>query len=189
MWQHYLEQQSQAHGDVTAVSFRSKATGWKNYSVKLDFAGGESYCRPNGEDAYMRCFYGDSCLRPSCHSCRFKDIPRQSDLTLGDAWGIGGVMPELDDDLGTSVVIVNSPKGQALWQALVQDVTAQGGALDALLPPTADSRRSVQMHPKRARFFAELSAGADMTRLAKLSQRTLLRRALSFGKRTLKRFF
>lgn len=190
VWRHYLEQQIRAYGGaVTAVAFRNKETGWRHYSVAIDFAGGEKYARKNSEDAYMRCFLGDSCLRPSCHSCRFKDIPRQSDLTLGDAWGIGGIMPELDDDRGTSVVIVNSPKGQALWQALEPWLIAQGGQLDALLPPTADSRKSVQMHPRRDRFFAALEAGADMSRLAKLSQRTLLRRALSYGKRTLKRFF
>lgn len=190
VWRRYIQDQEAAHaGRLTGASLRSKQTGWKTYSVALDFGSGRSYRRDFREDPYMRCFLSDSCLRPSCHSCRFKAIPRMSDLTLGDAWGIGGHMPEMDDDRGTSVVIVNTQKGRRLWQQLAPEVVAAQGQTDVLLPPGADSRRPVRPHAKRARFFKALESGADMTRLAKLSRRPLHRRVLSFGKRTLKRFF
>ena len=44
-------------------------------------------------------------IRPSCGDCDFKGIPRQSDITLADFWGIES---KLDDDKGTSLVLINN---------------------------------------------------------------------------------
>ena len=51
-------------------------------------------------------------IRPSCGNCDFKGIPRYGDITLADFWGIE---PQLDDDKGTSMVLVNSVKGSKLF--------------------------------------------------------------------------
>ena len=54
-------------------------------------------------------------IRKSCFSCKYSDIPRIADLTVGDYWGI----PSKDDDgKGTSVVIVNSEKGVRVVELL-----------------------------------------------------------------------
>lgn len=57
-------------------------------------------------------------LRPSCYNCHFKEINRQADITLADFWGIEYFFPELDDDKGTSLVVINSSKANALVDAL-----------------------------------------------------------------------
>ena len=187
VWKYYLAQQEEAHGEkLTAAAFRDKRLGWRKNSICLKF-GETEYCRPNGEDAYLRWFLRDICLRPSCHSCRFKDFPRQSDLTIGDAWGIEKHMQELDDDRGTSLVLVNSERGQALWEAVAENVVYRAGELDILLPKDADSRRSVRPHSNRSRFFAALDRGQHMEQLVKLTRKSPYRRLLSYGKRTVKR--
>ncbi len=43
-----------------------------------------------------------------------KGLNRLSDLTFGRCLGIDKCMPEMDDDKGTSVIIVHSIKGQEL---------------------------------------------------------------------------
>ena len=72
---------------------------------------------------FMQMFLGNIDLRPSCHNCRFKGFPRISDMTIGDSWGIENYMPDMDDDRGTSVIVVNSLKGKKclkrLWEALI----------------------------------------------------------------------
>lgn len=187
VWQQYLREQEADHGEKpAAVAFRDKRTGWRRYSISVQFSGTE-YCRPGGEDRYMQLFLGDICLRPACHSCRFKAFPRQSDLTIGDAWGIEKQMPELDDDRGASVILVNSEKGQKLLDRISDRLVYRQGKLDALLPPDADSRRSVKAHPNRAKFFAGLDEGQSLERLCMLTRKSWHRRLLSWGKRTAKR--
>ena len=188
VWAHYRREQAQIHGTILEeVSFRDKRKGWRHYSMALNFAEGVEYCRPGAEDTYLRVFLRDLCLRPSCHSCRFKDFPRLSDLTIGDAWGIERHMPDLDDDHGTSVVLVNSEKGMGLWNAVADNAVSRQGELDVLLPKSADSRKSVKPHPNRSRFFAALNRGDSMEQLCKLTRKSPYRRLLSYGKRTVKR--
>ena len=43
---------------------------------------------------------------------------RPSDITLADFWGIQKEFPDLDDDKGTSFVVVHSPKGKNLIEKL-----------------------------------------------------------------------
>ena len=60
----------------------------------------------------MKLFTGDYLSRSSCENCCFKGYSRQSDITLGDFWGIWDVAPEMDDDRGTSVILLHSEKGR-----------------------------------------------------------------------------
>lgn len=188
VWQRYCREQEANHGGKLArVFFRDKRTGWRSSSMVLQFTNGEEYSRRGGEDPYLKLFLSDICLRPSCHSCRFKELPRLSDLTIGDAWGIEKHMPDLDDDRGASVVILNSEKGRRLWEQIEAQLHSRSGDANILLPPRADSRRSVSPHPNRKRFFAAFEQGKTVEQLCAFSRKPWHRRLLSFGKRTLKR--
>ena len=63
--------------------------------------------------AYCNIFYNTSNMRPSCYSCPWKS-QRAGDITIGDCWGIEHVLPDMDDNLGTSVVLLNTDNG-AKW--------------------------------------------------------------------------
>lgn len=95
--------------DIVSVNFRDKRTGWKNYSFTIKFTDGKTYSRPHGDNLYMRAFLKDFTLREACFRCPFK-YPEGSkaDITLGDFWGITQIAPEIDNNLGTSLLI--SPK-------------------------------------------------------------------------------
>ena len=67
----------------------------------------------------MQAFLRDLILRPSCYACPAKCFRSGSDLTLGDYWGVECEAPHLDDDGGTSVVFVNSERGQQLLSSLL----------------------------------------------------------------------
>lgn len=90
--------------------FRNKDNGWKVFTVKQMYMNNQGESSPFNKDSFMQLFLGEVCLRPSCHNCRFKDIRRPSDITLGDCWGVQNYMPEMDDDKGTSVVIAHTKK-------------------------------------------------------------------------------
>ena len=45
-------------------------------------------------------------------------MERNSDLTIGDFWGIKKVKPEMDDGMGTSLVILHTDKGREIWEEI-----------------------------------------------------------------------
>ena len=57
-------------------------------------------------------------LRKPCEKCPFADISRVGDITLGDFWGIENVLPKIDDNKGVSAVLVNTPKGEMLFESV-----------------------------------------------------------------------
>lgn len=111
-------------GDVQSVNLRAKDTGWSRYRYchRIEIRNGARLI-PNGESLYMKLFVGDHINRPSCADCRFKGYARVSDLTIGDFWGIWDIAPEMDDDRGTSLVLVQSPKGAELWESVSPKLT------------------------------------------------------------------
>lgn len=102
------------------VNLRSKASGWKNYSVIIKHGNSVIYQERNDKDLYIRGFVSDLFLRESCYNCPFKENNRASDIMLGDFWGIEHVNPEFADDLGISLVSINSAKGDHIWK-LIKD--------------------------------------------------------------------
>jgi len=106
VWRQYLGEAS-----LSRVNFRDKSTGWKNYSVVIG-----AVSRPHDDDEFMGCFLKNYTLRPSCFDCRFKAGQSGADITLADFWGIQTIVPHLDDNKGTSLVIVNTAKGSE-WMA------------------------------------------------------------------------
>lgn len=117
LWEKYCDfRKSTAKEDIREVSFRFKSTGWKNYSVKMDFWDSTSYESSFRNDPYMKMFLKDVALRNSCYNCVFKGARRVSDITLADFWGVQNCMPDEDDDKGTSLVLVHSKKGKDLFE-------------------------------------------------------------------------
>ena len=95
-------------GKVTKVNFRDKTTGWRDYSVRIG-----NVVKRHDYDHYMGCFLANYSLRPSCFNCPSKSGASGADIILGDLWGIHEIAPSLNDDKGTSLVIVNTEKGMA----------------------------------------------------------------------------
>jgi len=71
----------------------------------------------------------------------------------------------MDDDKGTSVVLIHSEKGKKLFDLCKEKMTFEEAEIDKILPPSADSRKSVLMHPRRKKFFKLLNKGAATEKL------------------------
>lgn len=59
---------------------------------------------------YSDLYYSRIFSRPSCDACIYRDVHREGDISIGDAWGY-----KKRDTLGTSIVLCNTEKGQALF--------------------------------------------------------------------------
>ena len=166
-WRKYIDDNQKRHNaKLNKYYFRNKDNGWKVFTVKQMYMDNQGESSPFNKDSFMQLFLGEVCLRPSCHNCRFKDIRRPSDITLGDCWGVQNYMPEMDDDKGTSVVIAHTKKGVNILNSVKNNLVIKKAKLDRALPPTADSRKSVLPHKNRESLFKQLNAGKSVDELA-----------------------
>lgn len=51
----------------------------------------------------MKGFISGAFLQPACYNCKFKGVERNSDLTLGDFWGVKKEQPECYNPYGVTV--------------------------------------------------------------------------------------
>ncbi|OUO01452.1 Coenzyme F420 hydrogenase/dehydrogenase, beta subunit C-terminal domain [Bacteroides clarus] len=108
--------ESKKNISVVSITFRNKCLGWKNFSCVFTFSvsddKGEKKIISSSEvfskNAYMKGFLENLYLRPACHHCPAKCLSSGSDITIADFWGMNKVLCDKDDDLGYSVLMVNS---------------------------------------------------------------------------------
>lgn len=126
VWDAYIDSLEKKHnGKVTQVSFRDKRNGWSDYVISVKFDNGKEYINCRSDDLYMRGFLHDYYLRPACYQCDFKGLNRASDITLGDLWGIDQIAPQLNDNKGTSLVMISSERGKLLFEKVLSDMIFQ----------------------------------------------------------------
>lgn len=157
LWQAYRQFREEKAGSALAkVSFRCKSTGWRSCSLRMDFENGVRYEKPLSQDPYMSGFLKNLCLRPSCYHCAFKTTHRAADLTLADFWGIEKVCPELDDEKGTSLVVLHSPKAQALFEKIKPDLICREVELEQAIRYNSAMLHSVACPEQRQAYLADL---------------------------------
>ena len=122
---------------VVYVKPKSKDLGWHNLTLKIVFANGKTYYGTKDMDFYTKAFLGSNCItRPSCYNCKFKGFPRIADLSIGDFWRVGNVntkATKLDDNLGTSAILVNSRKGEMLMKEVAKKLQTEEESLDIVV--------------------------------------------------------
>ena len=101
-------------------------------------------------------FLRNVCLRDSCYKCSFKKINRLSDITLADFWGIQRVKPELYDNKGTSLVIVNSEKGKELFESIKENIIQEEVNIEEALVGNTAMLTSAVVDKNRVKFFENL---------------------------------
>lgn len=140
---------------IVKTAFRRKDYGWKQYSLAVTFGNASEYCNTLRQDSYLKLFLKDVCLRESCYNCKYKTAKRIADITIADFWGIQNEYPELDDDKGTSFVIIHSDKGQKIIDCL-SNCTVKLIPLEKGVKYNPSYVRSVIRPTKRDVFFLDL---------------------------------
>lgn len=108
--------------ELEVVNFRNKKEyGWTP-TMQIVYKDKSEYYEPKWKCDYYKAFLSIMACRESCGDCQFNRLPRQGDFTLGDFWGIGEVYPELDDNKGTSLVLINNQKAEKLFNKLTNQL-------------------------------------------------------------------
>ena len=153
-WQKYLDFTKKKYSaEPCSVNFRSKVSGWKKYSVEILFKNGKTMREGVADNLYMKAFIRNLSLRPSCYNCPFKGLERVSDITLADFWGVEHVCPDMDDGLGTSLVLVNSKRGLSSFEKLGSRVRVTETDASEAVKYNSAAVKSVARPENRDEFF------------------------------------
>ena len=195
-WKKYLENRVNSEyngqgkgglGKIRRISSRRKNCGWKRFSLSLGFANNKEYLSVFSEDPFMRGFLAELCNRPSCHNCPSKALRSGSDITIADFWNVSERLPDMDDDLGTSLVLVNSKKGDVAFRAIMSNMKSRESDFAYACTTNPAIVRPTQPHRNRLRFFKDIYVTPFDLLVNRLLQPPLRIRVRTFIGRQLRR--
>ena len=126
-WRAYLDSLKKRGINPYKINMRDKSTGWSKYHYSwhiTDKKGKEIY-QLQSANPYMKGFIRDLYIRPSCRMCQFKGTDRKTDITLGDYWGCWKIQPDMDDDKGTSLILVHTDKGMKYFDFIKNNIICE----------------------------------------------------------------
>lgn len=157
----YLHWKEEQHGSkLVYYKAKNKEMGWRELTTKMVFENGDVEYDKKDTNFFTVGFIGTHAFaRPSCYDCKFKGFPRISDITIGDFWGAEKYIDkDLDRDLGTSIVLLNSNKGKLFYKDVRSKFNDKLVTIDMVTPGNQALLNSLS-HPTfdRAKFYEDLS--------------------------------
>lgn len=151
IWVDYLSELQKHQGSpVAEVLFRKKAPNWEGYHFQVRFENGTVHDCIGMDTPYMKAFINGLISRPSCYTCPFKGLTRDSDVTLADFWGVQQLCPSAYHAKGTSLVLLHTQEGMDAFERIKAHLAIQ--KVDPLLAVSANpavtvpSKRSARYH-------------------------------------------
>ena len=112
----YLERKYK--GKIVSYDFRNKEKkGWDT-NYKIEFESGKKIFGSGKLDIYYQAFLTGKIYRECCYQCKYANMNRVSDITIGDFWGIENVLPEFNTINGVSGILINSEKGKKIFDEI-----------------------------------------------------------------------
>ena len=104
-------------GQLMDFLFRDKTLGWSGYHVSA-ILDGKKIKNKQWLQSFNVLFSHNVINRSSCANCPYTSYDRPADITIGDFWGVKNSHKDFYDKLGVSLVLVNSKKGQLLFDKI-----------------------------------------------------------------------
>ena len=73
-------------------------------------------------DSYYTAFLKGKIYRECCYECKYGNLDRVGDITLGDLWGIEQFDYEFYDESGVSLAIINTLKGKKIFDKIKKHI-------------------------------------------------------------------
>lgn len=156
IWREYLECKLKKYPGmiVSNVSFRDKTSGWSKFSVKINYSATDEITQYD-QDVFMKGFIKNLYLRPSCYSCNARKGKSGADICIADYWGVGTIHPDIDDDKGTSLVIIYSEKGEHYYESIIKEVRSVISDYDKAVVYNPCIEKSVVLPKASAGFWSQ----------------------------------
>ena len=161
VYRKYLDSLERRYGGkVIYVKAKNKELGWRNLTRKVVFDNGAVYYGVSMVDDFRRGYHTNVYCRPSCYACQYKGFPRMADITIADYWGIEKVDKNLDNNIGTSMILLNSKKGEEYFEKVKDMLEWRDTSFESILPGNVALTKSIgQPKIDRKQFFTDLDKG------------------------------
>ena len=128
----YLKWLGKKHGGVIE-KYRFRDKGPSGWGLVGSFAcnGATTTLNPYCDPYYATFLRGET-YRKSCYRCKYANLDRPADLTIGDFWGISQYSGKHDftEKLGLSLLLVNSEKGRVVFESILDKVKVMDLSVD-----------------------------------------------------------
>lgn len=173
VWRRFLEETLPLQ-DISAIDFRYKRFGWDASYLCIKNKDGASLPEIKGllkpfkslllrsKGRLFKIIYilpftiSNLYERPSCHACSFKGCDKYSDFTMADLWGVKNFIPEMYDVKGVSVLMLNSPKAEELFEELKNNLIYKDISFENMSQYNPYFMKATEPSPFRAQFFDAL---------------------------------
>ena len=161
VYRKYLDSLERKYGGkVVYVKAKNKELGWRNLTRKVVFDNGKVYYGVHMKDDFRRGYHTNVFCRPSCYDCQYKGFPRIADITIADYWGIEKISPNLDNNIGTSMILLNSRKGVAYFETIKHKLEWEETPFEDIFGGNIALRKSIEPAKiNRKQFFEDLDKG------------------------------
>ena len=126
LFQDYLNHLTKA--PIFYINCRDKRNGWEKPVSLVETRDGEIILN-------RKYYYHTAAIRPSCNKCPYTTLRRQTDMTIGDFWGIAEKLPDFYDVNGNSLVLINSSVGETLFQSVSKNLDIVKSNVNDCLQP------------------------------------------------------
>lgn len=162
LWEDYLNilrtNYIASDDEITHINMRSKKVSWKEQVLDIRLKKGniDKTVEDFSFNRFFLSLYGN---RPSCFNCRYTSYKRPGDFSLGDFWNCeqAGLPFSIED--GVNVVLVNTPKGQAIFDLLKEQAETKAVTKKECWQPHLEY--SAKPPAKRKEFWQEYLAASD----------------------------
>ena len=108
-------------------------------------------------DPYLRAFFKNYSDRPSCYDCKFRNENRVSDFTIWDCFTIGELSKNLDDNKGTTRMIVQNKKATNIFNEIKNNYEYEELPIEVATKNVREIKYSPVPNVNREKFFKDIN--------------------------------
>ena len=108
---------------------------------------------PFNEDLFMKGFLKNIYLRPSCYHCAARQGKSGADISIADYWGIQLIHPEIDDDKGTGLILINTKQGANYFNSIANQIDSLTSNYNKAIIQNPCIVKSVKEPNRRQQFW------------------------------------
>lgn len=174
IWKDYIKfYHEEKRRQVVGYRFRSKKYGWGEKARGSSYLNCIQYTKRRkvkydnysyAARMWRTIFFSNICIRQYCYTCPYATVNKPADITMGDFWGIDGILKDFDDGKGCSAVILRTEYARKVFVELsyldkrkvnVEDITKR--QKNAFEPSESHPLRSEFWNDYKSLSFKELS--------------------------------
>lgn len=174
IWKDYIKfYHEEKRRQVVGYRFRSKKYGWGEKARGSSYLNCIQYTKRRkvkydnysyAARMWRTIFFSNICIRQYCYTCPYATVNKPADITMGDFWGIDGILKDFDDGKGCSAVILRTEYARKVFDELsyldkskvnVEDITKR--QKNAFEPSESHPLRSEFWNDYKSLSFKELS--------------------------------